>query len=111
MTNTENVLTIMEQLSPNIKISNTTETLSKFISIADIIVENTEVETKNKDLAVALLSLDMVTIPETSSIRSTSIGDVTISYSGKGTTKWKSMYDSLVDGVYIGDLSMLYRGI
>lgn len=105
------IIALMTQLSPELTTRFTDEQQNTFISISKVILPE-DIESDRKDLALALLTLDMLSTPERSNISSTSIGNVSISYKGSsGISKWKLMYNSLVSGEDNGDLQLLYRGI
>lgn len=105
------VMEIIYILDPNISLTYTGDQIKIFLDIARATVNNIEIDDSKKNLAIALTLLDLLSTPDSSSISRTKIGDVEISYSGKGITKWKKMFESLLNGTNDSDLDLLYRGI
>lgn len=105
------IIALMTQLSPALTTKFTEGQQVTFIGISRVIIPE-DVDDSKKDLALALLTLDMLSSPERSNISSTSIGSVSISYKGaSGISKWKELYNSLINGQDSDDLQLLYRGI
>ncbi|MGL5712740.1 MAG: hypothetical protein ACRCX2_06955, partial [Paraclostridium sp.] len=65
-----------------------------------------------KNIAIALITLDMLSTPERSNTTSKTISGVSISYStGASTSKWRKMYEDMLNGMITSDISIYYVGI
>lgn len=107
----QEVLELIKVLDPTISLRYTDEQLLIFIEIASTLV-SPDIPDDKEVLAVALLTLDMLSKPEQSNITSKQIAGVRMTYTaGASTSKWKEMYDSLVSGEATSETSVHYVGI
>ena len=105
------VLIAIKNLDPTISTKYTDAQIIVFIDIANAIIDDSIAEDKVV-LCLALITLDLLSTPETSNSTGKSIGAVSISYSSKvGTSKWRTMYEALLNGTLISDNSIMYVGI
>lgn len=109
-----NILALVKSLYPPITTLFTDEELLLYIEICMVVVENegSDLTIPQQELACALLVLDMC-LSQTSNgmiVKKKEIKDALIEYSGSGTSRWKSLYDSLISGSSSQN-SLIYRGI
>jgi len=106
------ILDIMKRLNPNLALQHDDSVLITFITIAQAIVNNEEIEPDKLELATALLTLHYIDMPTVSNISSKTIGNVSISYSNdNGKDKWMKLYESLINGIDVNELTLYYVGI
>jgi len=107
------VVPIMKDLEPDLTEWYTSRQLQHIIAIAKVIANSDGLSSDTLNLGTALLSLDLLVKPERSNISSQEIGDVSESYSGNtiGYSKWRQMYDSLLNGTADFQLSLHYVGV
>ena len=102
----------MQKLYPDISRQNQ-EMVSSVIEIALIIATNDGLTDENLILGTALLALDILFPSHSESgVSSRSIDGVSESYSSTYTySKWKRLYDMLLNGSYDSSISLYYAGI
>lgn len=102
----------MQNLYPDICKQNQ-EMISSVIEIALIIATNDGLADDSLTLGAALLALDILFPSHSESgVGSRSIDGVSESYSSTYTySKWKRLYDMLLNGSYDSSISLYYAGI
>lgn len=102
----------IKKLYPDIDKQNQ-EVVNSIIEIALIIATNDGLTDENLILGTALLTLDMLFPSHSESgVSSRSIDGVSESYSSTYTySKWKRLYDMLLNGTYDNSISLYYAGI
>ncbi len=104
-------LIIMLELEPNLNILYPDAKIEHMITIATTIVEADKLKEEKKALGIALLSLDLLSYPTRSNIKSQKIGKVEESYYNSGVSKWRELYNSLVNETLDNEISINYVGI
>lgn len=105
------IMLLITQLDPSIALKYSDVQMLTFIEIALTIVGDDAPEGK-QELAVALLTLDLLSTPDRSNTTSKTIGGVSISYaSGASTSKWRTLYDNLMNEYLSNDQTLHYTGI
>lgn len=105
------IMSIISTLDPSISNSISEEKWTILINLASSMVSEVIIPEK-KDLAIALIALDLATTANSSNMSRKKIGDVEISYyDGATTSKWRLLYESMLAGAVVDDYSIFYVGI
>ena len=106
------ILDMISILDEKLYNSISTEVLQVLISIAYTAVKNDGLTGDMLIQGTALIVLDMASQDTTTNISSKKIKDVSITMgSGYGVSKWKTLYDSLLNGDVDGIYALRYVGI
>lgn len=90
------------------------EALDIYITLAGNIVDaiDPKLNEKKRVSAIAFLTLDMLSIQDMSNVSSKKIVGVAETYNNKNaTSKWRKLYDTLLNDYMTGDMTLNYTGI
>lgn len=108
------VLATVKMLDPTLVAGFSAIQLETFIDMAVMFIEASGLEIPEDKyiLAVAVKTLSLLSIPETSSLEKKKIKDVEISYyEGQGKSRWDAMFDAIINGTMDGEKALYYVGI